>query len=129
MTFSGSRNSLPRIGYLISRVESMVREEGFKINQLKTRVQRHGSRQMVTGLVVNDSPGVERREVKRLRAILHRARFTGLEAQNRRGLPDMRAWLRGKNAYGGIVRPAKGERLHKQFEALLKAIDPGQPPL
>ena len=78
--------------------------------------------QVVTGLVVNDSPGVDRREVKRLRAILHQARFTGLEAQNSRGVRDMAAWLRGKIAYVAMVRPEAGRRLRRQFESLMQAI-------
>jgi retron-type reverse transcriptase len=126
ITFSGPRSALPRIDYLLNRIGWIAQEEGFKINEAKTRVQQCGSQQVVTGLVVNDRPGVNRREVKRLRAILHRARFTGLEAQNRRGLPDIRAWLRGKIAYVGMVRPETGERLLRQFESLLDAIDRGE---
>ena len=42
--------------------------------------------------------GVVRKEVRRLRAILHHARTEGLDAQNREGRPNFRAWLRGKIA-------------------------------
>jgi RNA-directed DNA polymerase len=56
------------------------------------------------------------------------ARFTGLEAQNRRGVPDMRAWLRGKISYVGMARPEAGEKLSRQFESLLAAMDAGQVP-
>ncbi len=66
---------------------------------------------MVTGLVVNDRPGVPRDEVRRLRAILHRARTEGLESQNRENLPDFLAWLRGRSpscdgSSGGRRSPA-----------------------
>ena len=76
--------------------------------------------QVVTGLVVNDRPGVPRDEVRRLRAILHRARHEGLEAQNRDGHPDFRAWLRGKIAYVGMARPEVGGRLLAELEALIE---------
>jgi hypothetical protein len=74
--------------------------------------------QVVTGLVLNDRPGVPRRVVRRLRAVLHRARTEGLEAQNREGRPDFRAWLRGMIAYVGMARPEMGSRLLAELESL-----------
>jgi hypothetical protein len=74
---------------------------------------------VVTGLVVNDRPGVARREVRRLRAILHRARKEGLDRQNREGRPNFRAWLQGKIAYVRMVRPEAGERLQALLDGLL----------
>src|SRR5262249_7197122 len=71
--------------------------------------------------VVNDRPGVPRREVRRLRAILHRARTEGLEAQNKEGRPHFRAWLRGMIAYVGMARPEAGARLLAEFRALAGA--------
>ena len=73
---------------------------------------------MVTGLVVNDRPGVRRSEVRRLRAILHRARTEGLDRQNRRNIPDFRAWLRGKIAFVRMARPELGDRLLAELDAL-----------
>ena len=74
--------------------------------------------QCVTGLVVNDEPGVPRTTVRRLRAILHRARIEGLDAQNREGRPNFRAWLTGMIAYVGMVRPEVGAKLRQQLQAL-----------
>ena len=73
----------------------------------------------MTGLVVNDRPGVPRSEVRCLRAILHRARTEGLERQNRAGHPDFIAWLRGKIAFVAMARPEVGEVLRSELEALL----------
>ena len=71
-----------------------------------------------TGIVVNDKPGIPREEVRRLRAILHAAKGTGLEAQNREGRPAFRAFLLGKIAYLSMVDREKGERLRKELEAI-----------
>jgi hypothetical protein len=73
--------------------------------------------------VVNDRPGVRRDEVRRLRAILHRARREGLEAQNREGRPDFRAWLLGKIAFVGMARPEVGARLRAELNALVGASE------
>jgi hypothetical protein len=83
----------------------------------KTRVKRPNARQTVMGLVVNDNPGVPRDVVRRLRAILHRAKTEGLAAQNRDREPNFRAWVEGMIAYISMSRPALGERLRRALNA------------
>ena len=70
LTFSGTAEVNGRVGYLMARVRHIAEDEGFAVNPEKTRVLRRNTAQRVTGLVVNDKPGVGRREVRRLRAIL-----------------------------------------------------------
>ncbi len=118
LTFSGDADQESRIGYLMARVRHIAHDEGFTVNESKTRVHRRNTAQMVTGLVVNDRPGVAREEVRRLRAILHRARLEGLDRQNRENHPDFRAWLRGKIAFVRMARPEVGDRLLAELEAL-----------
>ena len=103
---------------VMSRVRAIVRDEGFTINEDKGRVQRAAGRQSVTGIVVNDKPGVPREEVRRIRAILHAAKASGLAAQNRDNRPDFEAWLRGKIAYISMIDPDKGARLRSSLEKL-----------
>jgi retron-type reverse transcriptase len=119
LTFSGDEGLNERVGYLMARIRHIAQEEGFAVNEKKTRVLRRSARQTVTGLVVNDRPGVKRDEVRRLRAILHRARLEGLEKQNREGRPHFLAWLLGKIAYVGMVRPEVGARLRAQLDEIL----------
>jgi len=118
LTFSGDADLDARVGYLMARVRHVARDEGFAVNEAKSRVLRRNAAQVVTGLVVNDRPGVPRDQVRRLRAILHRARTEGLDAQNREGHPDFRAWLRGKIAYIHMARPEVGGRLLAELEAI-----------
>jgi retron-type reverse transcriptase len=118
LTFSGGAGANERIGYLMARVRHIAQDEGFTVNEAKSRVQRRNTAQEVTGLVVNDRVGVRRADVRRLRAILHRARTEGLEAQNREGRPNFRAWLKGMIAYVRMVRPEVGARLEAEFRAL-----------
>jgi retron-type reverse transcriptase len=133
LTFSGPAGFSSRVGYLLSRVSDLALAEGFLVNEPKTKVQRRGGAQLVTGLVVNDRPGVRRREVRRLRAILHRAKLEGLEAQNREGRPNFLAWLRGKIAYVSMARPETGARLLASLSLVLGPsslvrTEPGAPP-
>ena len=121
LTFSGGSDLDPRVGPLLALVRRIAASEGFTVNEAKTRVLRPSTAQVVTGLVVNDRPGVARAEVRRLRAILHRARVEGLDAQNRDARPDFRAWLLGKIAFVAMARPDVGARLLAAYRAIESA--------
>ncbi len=105
-------------GTLLKAVHGIVEAEGFKIHPDKTRVMRRGSMQTVTGVIVNDKPSICREELRRLRAILHRAKTEGLDAQNREGRPNFRAWLAGKIAFVSMVRPDVGAKLKAALDTL-----------
>lgn len=119
LTFSASKAFSPKIGYLLARVRHIAEDEGFLVNQKKTRVKRRNARQTVTGLVVNEAPAVPRDVVRRVRAILHRAKKEGLEAQNREGRPNFREWLVGMIAYIQMVKPEIGKKLAAELEGLV----------
>jgi retron-type reverse transcriptase len=111
LTFSAGQGFREKVGYLLARVRHVVGDEGFAVNPKKTRVRRPNARQVVTGLVVNAAPAVPRDVVRRLRAILHRAKAEGLAAQNRGGHPNFRGWVEGMIAYVSMVSPAVGANL------------------
>jgi RNA-directed DNA polymerase len=104
----------------MARVRHIAEDEGFSVNEKKSRVQRRSTAQMVTGLVVNDRVSVARSEIRRIRAILHRARREGLEAQNRDRHPNFSAWLQGKIAYIRMANPVIGRRLQGDLDSLLR---------
>jgi hypothetical protein len=120
LTFSGGPELVGRVGYLMARVRHLAGEEGFTVNEKKSRVMRRSRAQAVTGVVVNDKPSLDRAELRRLRAILHRAQREGLEAQNREGRPNFRAWLEGKISFVHMVRPDVGEKLRAALELIDK---------
>jgi retron-type reverse transcriptase len=109
-----------KIGYLLARVRHIAQDEGFAVNEKKTRVQRPNGSQRVTGLVVNSAaPAVPRATLRRLRAILHGAQKTGLAAQNRHGHPNFEGHVRGMIAYIHMVNPAQAAKLR---DALSKVV-------
>jgi retron-type reverse transcriptase len=103
------------LGMLLARIRHIVTEEGFAINPKKGRIQHAGGRQEVTGIVVNDKLAMPREEVRRLRAILHSAKKTGLEAQNREKIPHFESYLKGKIAYLNMVDPDRAMQLAKAY--------------
>ena len=104
----------------------IIREERFELNPSKTRIAYQSTRQLVTGLVVNEKPGVPRALRKRLRAILHQARTTGLDAQNRRGQPNFPAYLQGLIAFVHAANPTQALPLRAAFQELLFDQGPHQ---
>ena len=120
LSFSKKTFTRGELGFVHASIRHVVQDEGFALNPKKGRAQGRGGRQDVTGIVVNVKPGVPRDELKRLRAILHQAMKTGLEAQNREKVSDFRRVLEGKIAYVMMVDRAKGQKL----KAALDAVSP-----
>jgi RNA-directed DNA polymerase len=119
ITFSSSAEDADaKVGYLLARVRHIAQDEGFAINEKKTRIQRRKTAQSVTGLVVNDRVAVPRQIVRRLRSILHRARREGLAAQNRRGHANFEGYVQGMIAYVSMANAEQGKRLKLAYDAL-----------
>ena len=106
LAFSGDvdRNAAGRFRSLASRI---IEEEGFSVNTDKTRLMGRGSRQTVTGVVVNHVLGLSRQERRRLRAMAHRLR--GESSSEAR--PGLQAMLRGKLAYLSMLNPSQATHL------------------
>jgi RNA-directed DNA polymerase len=119
ITFSSSAEDADaKVGYLLARVRHIAQDEGFAVNEKKTRIQRRKTAQSVTGLVVNDRVAVPRQIVRRLRSILHRARREGLAAQNRRGHANFEGYVQGMIAYVSMANAEQGKRLKLAYDAL-----------
>jgi hypothetical protein len=107
LSFSADAEAEPEktTGYLLSRIRHITQDEGFLINETKTRVLKRSSAMAVTGVIVNRRPGVRRREVRRLRAILHNSTQHGLASQNRAHDPQFEARIRGQIAFVQMINP------------------------
>ncbi len=90
-------------------LEQAIRACGFVINAKKVRIQGRGVHQSVTGLCVNTRVNVERRRVRRIRAMLHAWEKFGLPAaagehMRRYRNPGTRHWQRSpEGAFRNIV--------------------------
>ncbi|MEZ5854958.1 MAG: reverse transcriptase family protein [Hyphomicrobiaceae bacterium] len=118
MTFSGDAQFGLKAKALITAVATIAEDEGYALNDRKSRVMTSARRQQVTGLVVNAHLNVARDGYDRLKAILHNCRRNGLEAENRADHPDFRAHLEGRVGWVESINPARGRRLR----AILQAI-------
>lgn len=115
ITVSGSYN-LPMHKKKIIKIIEM---NGFTINEEKTRMFSKGSRQMVTGLVVNDKVSIGRNNKKTQRAIVHNILINGPVVENRLNDPFFKERVFGHLGNANAVDPEFAKPLIES----LKKID------
>jgi retron-type reverse transcriptase len=114
LTFS-CRDENADVGRLLKAIEKIVGDEGFRINAEKTAVMRAPGRQVVTGLLVGDDIRLSRRDLRRLRAFLHRCDRDGVEAVSLAIGKDALAVARGHLAYVTMVMPEHAAGLRERY--------------
>lgn len=71
ITFSSMHNVYQRDSRFMNALFQIIQEQGFKVNEAKTRLQKKGSRQEVTGLIVSDKVNVTRKYTEDIRNVLY----------------------------------------------------------
>jgi RNA-directed DNA polymerase len=116
LTFSlpDTHKGAPHLGTMIGLVKRVAADEGFRIHPDKTHVARKGSRQAVTGLIVNESgaPRVPRNTRRRIRAAIH-----NLAQGKQLAEGESRSTLEGHIAYVAMTDVELGRKLTSQLEA------------
>lgn len=108
-----------RAGALLAGVRAIIRDEGWAVNEAKTRVDGRGGRHSVLGAVVNEHPAVPRREVDDLRAILHNCAVRGWRSQVRDRAPDtFAAHLLGRISWVASIDPRRGALLRAAYDRI-----------
>ncbi|MBL4632280.1 MAG: RNA-directed DNA polymerase [Kofleriaceae bacterium] len=128
LSFSARGEPAKLVGKLLSQVEWLVAEEGFKIHPDKTRVFRRGRRQEVTGLVVNDGLSVPRAVLRRFRTLLFQIEKDGTDGKRWGASDDVLASAMGFANFVAMVQPEKGASLQTQVRKLLKTYGKAKAP-
>ena len=136
ITFSSMHNVYAETGEFRQELARIIKDQGFTINEVKTRLQKHGSRQEVTGIIVSDKLNVTRKYVREIRSLLYiwekygysaaMARFLpkykAEKGHVKKGNPDLTNVLDGKLMY---LKMVKGEsdsvyaRFYSKFQQLV----------
>ena len=110
LVFSHAEASAP-VGILLALARRIIADVGFVVNEEKTSVLRPQHRQVVTGIVVNETPHVSRPDLRRFRAVLHRCETLGVAEVSRQMGKDARAYAGGYLAFLHMVAPDQAQRL------------------
>lgn len=99
------------LGAFLKVVHHIFQEEGFVVNEEKTRIMRQQHRQAVTGLVVNEAPHLSRRDLRRFRAFLHHCETEGIKAVSERLNKNALTYAQGYLAFIQMVSPEKAAQI------------------
>lgn len=119
LTFSKKESNGEDINRILWQAKQIITDEGFAIHPAKIHIMRKGSRQEVTGIVVNEKINISREKLKQFRAAIHHLRTKGLD-----GL----AWGNGANVlrsmigfanYVNMVNPEKGQAWLTELKEIL----------
>lgn len=139
MTFSSMHNVYQEGSEFRKEILKIIKEEGFIINDKKTRLLKTGTRQEVTGLTVNEKANVAREYVKELRWLLHNwekfgyarayalfyPRYKSEKGYIKKGEPVMENVVGGKLNYLKMVRGANNpayQKLQARYDALQQVV-------
>jgi len=134
ITFSSMHNVYQKGGEFLTEINRIITDQGFTINDKKTRLQKRGARQEVTGIIVSKKLNVTQNYVRNIRNILYIwGKYGFIAAQSsflpkykadkghvKKGNPDMINVLEGMLLY---LKMVKGEdsvyqRLREKFDRL-----------
>lgn len=103
---------------LKSLLVKIVRQEGFRINKEKIKVQHKHQRQEVTGVVVNEKLNIPKEKRRELLDQIHRCQKYGPSTQTTENKEKFKQRLKGKIAYARYVNPRLGKLLEKEFSQI-----------
>ncbi len=141
ITFSSSHNVYQEESDFRKELQRIITEDGFVINDKKTRLQKRGGRQEVTGVIVCEKANVTKKYVKEIRNLLYiwerygydeavkrfHPRYKAEKGYTKKGNPNLDAVLGGKLLY---LKMVKGEndsvykRLQGKYDHLMEVKNP-----
>lgn len=136
ITFSSMHYVYAEKGEFRKELARIIGSQGFTINDTKTRLQKRGSRQEVTGIIVSDKLNVTKKYVREIRSLLYiwekygysatmakfLPKYKAEKGHVKKGNPDLTNVLDGKLMY---LKMVKGEsdfvyaRLFEKFQQLV----------
>ena len=118
ITFSGNNEVHPE--QLVWRIRKILQDEGFAMHPDKIRIMRKGTRQEVTGIVVNRQVNVNRQKLRQFRSLLHHLQ-TKPDTVLPWGKGHITDSIIGYANFVHMVNPAKGSPLQKSITRLLES--------
>ena len=134
ITFSSMHNVYQDNGEFMTELRRIITDQQFSINEAKTRLQKRGNRQEVTGLVVSDRVNVVRGYARSIGSLLYIWKRYGHDSAYARFLqhyvpkgfgknvPPMERVIEGKLLYLSMVKGEKDpvyRRLRSLFDTLV----------
>lgn len=112
---------------------NLIEKNNFRINEKKLRLQTSNRKQTVTGITVNEKINVDRKLLKKIRAMLHDLIANGIESATRKHF-NIKGEVASKlkstfinrlNGYINFVGQVRGkeDEIYKRMKEQLKAVE------
>ena len=115
-----SSNSYENISKILFYVKKISNEEGFNIHPNKTRVMKKGDRQEVTGVVVNEKLSINKKGLKKFRALLFQIENYGIDGKEWRGNKNIIPAIWGYANFIAMVDREKGNIYKTRVKKILE---------
>lgn len=119
VTFSWSQQAV-NAQQMVWRIKKILADEGFAVHPDKVRIMHRGSRQEVTGIVVNQQMGIDREKLRKFRALLHQLQ-TKSAAELMPGVESPANVVIGYANFVKLVKPEQGKVFMQAIGQLFKA--------
>ena len=136
ITFSSMHYVYAENGEFRKELRRIINGQGFTVNEAKTRLQKRGSRQEVTGIIVSEKLNVTRKYVREIRSLLYiwekygystavsrfLPKYKAEKGHVKKGNPDLTNVLDGKLMYLKMVKGDSDSvyvRLYNKFQELV----------
>lgn len=137
ITFSSMHNVYQEDGDFLKEFYRIIDDQGFQINPEKTRLQKKGYRQEVTGLLVNKKANVQKRYIKQLRMWLYywesygytraseffKQQYIADKGHTKPYIPEMMMVLSGKLDYLKMVKGGENALYLKLKDRFISLIN------
>lgn len=134
ISFSSMHSVLSIGGEVYNEIVSIIREQGFSLNDKKTRLLKKGTRQEVTGLILSDKINTPRKYIEELDIILYVWKkfgydkayakllsIRGQKAYQRKSMVSLENVISGKLNYLKMVKGEK-DKVYIQYASLFAAL-------
>lgn len=119
LAFSSEDRNLTRH---IPFFKKIIEDEGFVVNEKKIVIARKGGQQKITGVVVNEKINIDRKEYKKLRAVVHNCLKGDLRGEMKKwgasSIGKFKETLSGHIHFVRMLNKEKGERLLEGFRRI-----------
>ncbi|MEX6627497.1 reverse transcriptase family protein [Tenacibaculum salmonis] len=120
-TFSGNQAQFKHITAILKYSKKIISEENFNLHPDKLKIMKRNQRQEVTGIVVNEKLNINKKSLKRFRALLYQIEKEGIAGKTWNGGLNVLAEIDGYANYIYQVDKEKGAKYKSQVADILKA--------
>ena len=115
-------NSQQSIHSILKFARQIIADEGFTVHPDKLKIMRPHRRQSVTGIVVNDTPNVSRKDLRYFRSFLHHYEKEGEQAVSQKLGKNATNYARGYWSFIHMVNPETAAKILKKHPWLKENI-------